>query len=74
MISDNNKLPVQVGLEYLISSTAAFNPGNPGSGTELVKRPELALAVLVAISVVAIVFLFAQRTLVKGLLAGATKE
>jgi multiple sugar transport system permease protein len=74
MLSDNNKLPVQVGLEYLISSTAAFNPGNPGSGTELVKRPELALAVLVAIAVVAIVFLFAQRTLVKGLLAGATKE
>jgi multiple sugar transport system permease protein len=74
MLSDNNKLPVQVGLEYLISSTAAFNPGNPGAGTELVKRPELALAVLVAIAPVAIVFLFAQRTLVKGMLAGATKE
>ena len=74
MLSDNSKLPVQVGLEYLISSTAAFNPGNPGAGTELVKRPELALAVLVAIAPVAIVFLFAQRTLVKGMLAGATKE
>ncbi len=74
MLSDNNKLPVQVGLEYLISSTAAFNPGNPGAGNELVKRPELALAILVAIAPVAIVFLFAQRTLVKGMLAGATKE
>jgi len=32
------------------------------------------LAILVAIAPVAIVFIFAQRTLVKGMLAGATKE
>jgi multiple sugar transport system permease protein len=74
MLASNNKLPVQVGLEYLISSTEAFNPGNPGTGAQLVHRPELALAILVAIAPVAIVFLFAQRTLVKGMLAGATKE
>lgn len=74
MLADNNKLPVQVGLEYLISSTEAFNPGNPGTGAQLVQRPELALAILVAIAPVAIVFLFAQRTLVRGMLAGATKE
>jgi multiple sugar transport system permease protein len=74
MLSDNNKLPVQVGLEYLIDSTAAFNPGNPGTGAQAVHRPELALATLVAIVPVAIVFLFAQRTLVRGMLAGATKE
>jgi multiple sugar transport system permease protein len=74
MLSDNNKLPVQVGLEYLIDSTAAFNPGNPGTGAQAVHRPELALATLVAIAPVAIVFLFAQRTLVRGMLAGATKE
>jgi multiple sugar transport system permease protein len=74
MLSDSNKLPVQVGLEYLIDSTAAFNPGNPGTGAQAVHRPELALAILVAIAPVAIIFLFAQRTLVKGMLAGATKE
>jgi multiple sugar transport system permease protein len=74
MLADNSKLPVQVGLEYLISSTEAFNPGNPGAGTELVKRPELALAILVAIAPVALVFIFAQRALVRGMLAGATKE
>jgi multiple sugar transport system permease protein len=74
MLSTNSKLPVQVGLEYLISSTEAFNPGNPGTGAQLVQRPELALAIVVAIAPVAIVFIFAQRTLVKGMLAGATKE
>jgi multiple sugar transport system permease protein len=74
MLASNNKLPVQVGLEYLISSTEAFNPGNPGTGAQLVQRPELAMAILVAIAPVAIVFIFAQRTLVKGMLAGATKE
>lgn len=37
-------------------------------------RPELALATLLAISPVLIVFVFAQRYLVTGLLAGATKE
>jgi multiple sugar transport system permease protein len=74
MLSTNTKLPVQVGLEYLISSTEAFNPGNPGTGAQLVQRPELAMAIVVAIAPVAIVFIFAQRTLVKGMLAGATKE
>jgi multiple sugar transport system permease protein len=74
MLSTNTKLPVQVGLEYLISSSEAFNPGNPGTGAQLVQRPELALAIVVAIAPVAIVFMFAQRTLVKGMLAGATKE
>jgi multiple sugar transport system permease protein len=39
-----------------------------------VLRPELALATLLAITPVLIVFLFAQRFLVAGLLAGATKE
>ena len=37
-------------------------------------RPELALATLLMIGPVLIVFLFAQRFLVSGLLAGATKE
>ena len=74
MLSDNSKLPVPVGLEYLIDSTAAFNPGNPGTGAQAVHRPELALAILVAVAPVAIVFLFSQRALVRGMLAGATKE
>jgi multiple sugar transport system permease protein len=39
-----------------------------------VLRPELALATLLVISPVLILFLFTQRYLVTGLLAGATKE
>jgi multiple sugar transport system permease protein len=37
-------------------------------------RPELALATLLAILPVLLVFLFAQRFLVRGLLQGANKE
>ncbi len=74
MLSGSSKLPVPVGLEYLIDSTAAFNPGNPGTGAQAVQRPELALAIVVAVAPVAIVFLFSQRALVRGMLAGATKE
>jgi multiple sugar transport system permease protein len=35
---------------------------------------ELALATLVAVAPVLVVFMFAQRALVTGMLAGATKE
>ena len=37
-------------------------------------RPELALAILIAITPVFVVFLFSQRFLISGLLSGATKE
>ena len=37
-------------------------------------RPELALATLLAIIPVAIVFLLSQRALVRGVLAGAVKQ
>ncbi|MCU1492561.1 MAG: sugar transporter permease [Acidimicrobiaceae bacterium] len=73
MLPSSNQYPVQVGLENLLSSTPAFNPTIGGSQLA-VYRPELALAILVAIAPVLIVFLFAQRALVAGLLAGATKE
>lgn len=76
MTYDNSQYPVQIGLEQLIGSTATFNPTNftAGSTVEVLHRPDLAMAVLVAIAPVLIVFLFAQRTLVTGMLAGATKE
>jgi multiple sugar transport system permease protein len=47
---------------------------NPTAGAAAVLRPELALATLIAITPVLIVFLFAQRFLISGLLSGATKE
>jgi multiple sugar transport system permease protein len=73
MFPDSTKFPLQVGLQYLLSSTPSFNPSIGGNYVPIL-RPELALATLVAVVPVLIVFLFAQRTLVTGMLAGATKE
>ncbi len=76
MTYDNSQYPLQVGLQQLIGSTASFNPANYSAGTSIVvlHRPDLAMAVIIAIAPVLIVFLFAQRTLVTGMLTGATKE
>jgi multiple sugar transport system permease protein len=71
MLPESNQDPVQVGLGLMLTNVPQFNPT---AGTASVLRPELALATLLAISPVLIVFLFAQRFLVAGLLAGATKE
>jgi multiple sugar transport system permease protein len=71
MLPSSNEYPVQVGLGLLITDVPQFNPT---AGTAAVLRPELALATLLAISPVLLVFLFAQRFLITGLLAGATKE
>jgi len=76
MTYDNSQYPLQIGLQQLIGSTASFNPTNFTAGTSIVvlHRPDLAMAVVVAIAPVLIVFLFSQRALVSGMLAGATKE
>jgi multiple sugar transport system permease protein len=71
MLPESNQYPVQVGLGLLVTDVPQFNPT---AGTAAVLRPELALATLLAISPVLLVFLFAQRFLITGLLAGATKE
>ena len=71
MLPESSQYPVQVGLGLLLTSVPQFNPT---AGTGAVLRPELALATLLAISPVLVVFLFAQRFLISGLLAGGTKE
>jgi multiple sugar transport system permease protein len=70
MVPNSNQYPAQVGLDDLITSSQVFNPAaSSGMG-----RPELALAALVTILPILIVFLFSQRALVTGMLAGASKE
>jgi multiple sugar transport system permease protein len=64
--------PIQVGLAELLSNVPQFNVTNAGSVT--ISLSALALATLVAIAPVLIVFLFAQRFLVTGMTAGGTKE
>ena len=60
MLPESNQYPVQVGLGLLLTDVPQFNPT---AGTAAVLRPELALATLLAISPVLLVFLFAQRFL-----------
>jgi multiple sugar transport system permease protein len=72
MLPSSDSYPMQVGLSTLLSSTPAFNPSSAGS--ESVALPTLGLASIVSVLPVLIIFLFSQRFLVAGLVAGAAKE
>jgi multiple sugar transport system permease protein len=75
VLADSRQYPIQVGLSMLLSSTPAFNPATGGGGQQLdIFRPELALATLLAVVPVAIVFMLSQRALVRGLVGGGVKE
>ncbi|MEV5752762.1 carbohydrate ABC transporter permease [Actinoallomurus sp. NPDC052308] len=70
LLPESDQFPVQVGLGTLLNNVPQFNPT---VGSLEVQRPELALATLLAITPVLVVFLFSQRFLVSGMLAGATR-
>ncbi|GAA1115042.1 carbohydrate ABC transporter permease [Kribbella jejuensis] len=72
MLPSSDGYPIQVGLTSLLASTPAFNPSSAGSDS--VQLPTLALATVVSVLPVLIVFLFSQRFLVSGMTAGGTKE
>ena len=72
MLPQSNQYPIQVGLSTLLSSTPAFNPS--AAGSESVQLPALALATIISVLPVLIVFLFSQRFIVTGLTAGGVKE
>jgi multiple sugar transport system permease protein len=75
VLADSNQYPITVGLSNLLASTPSFNPAVGGGGqTVNIFKPELALATLLAVIPVAIVFLVSQRALVRGMLGGAVKE
>jgi multiple sugar transport system permease protein len=71
VLPSSGQFPIQVGLNQLLSSTPSFNPV-AGKGLDITS-PELALAIIIAILPVLVLFLFSQRALVSGMLAGATK-
>jgi multiple sugar transport system permease protein len=71
LLPQDDQLPVQVGLGTLLNNVPSFNPT---ATTAAVERPELALATLVAITPVLAVFLFSQRFLIAGMLAGSVKH
>jgi multiple sugar transport system permease protein len=75
VLADSSQYPIQVGLSNMLSSTPSFNPAVGGGGQQLnIFRPELALATLLAVVPVAIVFMLSQRALVRGLVGGGVKE
>jgi multiple sugar transport system permease protein len=75
VLSDPHQLPITVGLWDLLASTPAFNPAVGGGGQSLnIFKPELALATVLAVIPVAVVFVLSQRALVRGLVGGGVKE
>jgi multiple sugar transport system permease protein len=75
VLANSNQYPITVGLSDLLASTPSFNPAVGGGGQSVnIFKPELALATLLAVIPVAIVFLVSQRALVRGTLGGAVKQ
>ena len=75
LLANSNQYPITVGLSDLLASTPSFNPSVGGGGQSVhIFKPELALATLLAVVPVAIVFLFSQRALFLGLGGGAVKD
>jgi multiple sugar transport system permease protein len=72
MLNDDRLFNLPVGLQALLSGTSAMRPT---FATDLpIKRPEVALAGLILVVPVALVFLLSQRFVISGALTGATKE
>jgi multiple sugar transport system permease protein len=75
VLGDSRQYPIQVGLSDLLSSTPSFNPAVGGGGQQVnIFRPELALATVLAVVPIALLFMVSQRALVRGLVGGAVKE
>jgi multiple sugar transport system permease protein len=72
MLTDDTKFNLPVGLEALISGTPALHPALGGSELPIY-RPEAALAGLIVVAPIVLVFLFSQRFVVAGMLSGAEK-
>jgi multiple sugar transport system permease protein len=72
MLSDDHAYNLPVGLGALISGTPALNPGNGGSYLPIT-YPEAAMAGLLVVVPIAVLFLIFQRFLVRGLFVGAVK-
>ncbi|MCT9931289.1 carbohydrate ABC transporter permease [Planotetraspora sp. A-T 1434] len=72
MLSDDGRYNLQLGLQTLISSTGAVNPSY-GATTLPIHQPEAALAALITVGPILVIFLVAQRYLRAGQIGGAVK-
>lgn len=73
MLSTDDMYNLPVGLGALISGTPALKPGSGGSVLPIT-YPEAALAGLIVVVPIALMFIFFQRFLVRGLLSGSVKS
>ncbi|GAA2447500.1 carbohydrate ABC transporter permease [Agromyces soli] len=73
VLNKSEAYPLSLGLQALMANTPALNPAAGGSFIPI-HRPEVALAGILAIVPVAIVFLFSQRYLARGILTGSIKD
>ena len=72
MLNNSDLFNLPVGLQVLMTGTSALRPT---FATDLpIHRAEVALAGLLLVIPVALVFLYSQRFVVSGALTGATKE
>lgn len=72
MLSRDSMYNLQLGLQTLISSTGAVNPSY-GATTLPIYQPEAALAALLAVAPILVIFVVAQRYLRAGQVSGAVK-
>jgi multiple sugar transport system permease protein len=71
MLTNQNLATLQTGLQILVSGTGALSGGNLSNIN--IHAPDVALAAIISILPILLVFLFAQRYLAAGQAAGAEK-
>lgn len=72
-LSDDKLFPVSVGLAALMSASPGINPGSVASDLPIY-QPEAAMAGLIVVVPVLIMFLVSQRYLARGIFDGAVKD
>ncbi|WP_454852604.1 carbohydrate ABC transporter permease [Promicromonospora soli] len=72
LVVSGPKAPIQVGLAEMLANVPQFNP--TAAGVTTIELPALALATVLSVAPVLLIFLFSQRFLVAGMTAGGTKE
>ena len=74
MLNNDKLFNLPVGLQTMIASTSAIKPGfNTTPGVLKFQQADVAMAALIMIVPVVIVFLFSQRYVISGALTGSVK-
>ena len=75
MLNNDKLFTLPVGIQTVLASTSALQPGfNPNPGAPHFQYAEAAVAGLIMIVPVVIVFLFSQRYVISGAFTGSVKS